>query len=319
MCGFNMEEVASTPSESRLLEEFQEAWENTKPVKGEFAVDIYTGGSFLDPRELSFETQGKLLQIISGEQRVTRILIETRPEFVSSQVLAHIHDCVGCRPITVAVGLETSDDLIRYYCINKGFTFKEFKRAADLINSFFELDVYLLLKPPFLSEKEAINDMIRSVRAVNALGVRWITLIPANVQPHTVTEILWENGYYRPPWLWSVLYLLRRVQDPIGVGGFYFDPEPLDRVHNCGNCDNEVIDLILGGGVGSTSCACHETWEASVLEDAIPLSQRIQRGYRWLGKKIALSTECLHDVTSTLENDAAALDSQFLGESILQR
>jgi Predicted Fe-S oxidoreductase len=80
---------------------------------------------------------------------------------------------------------------------------------------------YLLMKPPFLSEQEAIQDMITSVNEAWA----WSDLISMNlctVQRSTPVEALWRSGAYRPPYLWSVLTVLSALDRPITcdpVGG----------------------------------------------------------------------------------------------------
>jgi len=57
----------------------------------------------------------------------------------------------------VAIGLETTNDLIRKDCINKGFSFSDFIRASEVAGkNDTSVKAYLMLKPPFLSERIAM-------------------------------------------------------------------------------------------------------------------------------------------------------------------
>ncbi|PSQ33606.1 TIGR01210 family radical SAM protein [Halobacteriales archaeon QS_9_70_65] len=113
---------------------------------------------------------------------------------------------------------------------------------------------YLLLKPPFLAEPEAVADM---------------------VQRHTMVEELYHDGGYRPPWLWSVCEVLEAtadadaivVSDPVGHGS---DRGP----HNCGDCDDRVqtaikdFDLRQDPSVfEEVACDCEATWEHVMCEE----------------------------------------------------
>jgi len=133
---------------------------------------------------------------------------------------------------------------------------------------------YLLLKPPFLSEGEAVADMKRSVRRCAAVeGCHTVSMNPTNVQNYTMVEELYHDGGYRPPWLWSVCDVLAAtadadaivVSDPVGHGS---DRGP----HNCGECDDRVQRAIKDfdqrqdpAVFDQVSCECERTW-AAVLE-----------------------------------------------------
>jgi len=144
---------------------------------------------------------------------------------------------------------------------------------------------YLLMKPPFLSEREARDDMVESVRRCAAVdGCHTVSMNPCNVQQYTMVNELFREGGYRPPWLWSVADVLERtadvdaivVSDPVGHGS--------DRgAHNCGECDDRVqkaikdFDLRQDESVfGQVDCDCERTWELVIEEEtsyAMPLAR----------------------------------------------
>ena len=135
---------------------------------------------------------------------------------------------------------------------------------------------YLLMKPPFLAEPDAVADMKRSVRRCAGVdGCHTVSMNPCNVQRHTMVEELYHAGGYRPPWLWSVCEVLEAtadvdaivVSDPVGHGS---DRGP----HNCGDCDDRVqtaikdFDLRQDPSVfEEVACDCEATWEHVMREE----------------------------------------------------
>jgi hypothetical protein len=154
--------------------------------------------------------------------------------------------------------------------VNKYFDFADFVAAAETAaEAGVGVKAYLLLKPPFLTEAEAIEDMVTSIERV-APHVHTVSMNPTNVQGYTLVDDLHFRDGYRPPWLWSVLEVLERtadvdaivVSDPVGGGS---DRGP----HNCGECDDRVARAIEDFDARQdpsvfeeVSCACEATWEA---------------------------------------------------------
>jgi len=131
---------------------------------------------------------------------------------------------------------------------------------------------YLLLKPPQLSEGEALRDAIASARAARS-HADILSLNLCNIQRNTYVERLWERGEYRPPWLWSALEVLKSVEgpivcDPVGAG-------TRRGPHNCGECDAAVAEAIRAHALAQDKsaldrldCRCKETWrELNDLEE----------------------------------------------------
>jgi len=202
-------------------------------------VKLFTSGSFLDQEEVPIDARDAILSALADTPKV---IVESRPEFVTSEILDHV--VRSNRHVEVAIGLETSNDDIRNSCINKGFTFRDFVRASKVAHSKgLTVKAYLLLKPPFLTESEALEDAIQSTHEV-APHADTISLNLCNVQKGTLVEALWKKRLYRPPWLWTAVEVLKRVKqmativcDPVG-GGTARGP------HNCGKCDRQVVSEI---------------------------------------------------------------------------
>jgi len=225
-------------------------------------VKLFTSGSFLDQEEVPVDARDAILSALAGTPKV---IVESRPEFVTSEIL---NDVVRLNQrVEVAIGLETSNDRIRNSYINKGFAFRDFVRASEIARSEgLTVKAYLLLKPPFLTELEALEDSVQSIRDA-APHADSISLNLCNVQKGTLVEALWKKGLYRPPWLWSAVEALKRAQgaatvicDPVG-GGTQRGP------HNCGECDRQVIaeikefSLSQNSASFKASCADQMLWE----------------------------------------------------------
>jgi len=279
MCGFVYDSAQTSPSAADFESQLDRALLKAADF-GKFMVKIFTSGSFLDEREIQPEVRKSILQRLGNDKRIVKVMVETRPEFVTDDVM---RDCLGIlsdpgdTKFEIAVGLETSSDLIRKDSINKGFTFLDFANAAETAKRHgATLKVYLLLKPPFLSEGAALEDMVRSVDDA-AQYADTISINQCNVQRGTFVESLWQKGQYRPPWLWSIVEVLKRTKhlhpdltimsDPVGAGS-------KRGPHNCRTCSHDVADAVREfsitqdvGVFDNLSCDCIELWKKVIELD----------------------------------------------------
>lgn len=200
MCGY-FNDVSSTVTSEDLKKQVDAVIHYLSDTK---ALKIFTSGSFLDTMEFPEDARDYFYDSIRG--RVDKLLVESRTEYITEKNLKPISD----RRIStrIAIGVEsTNDDVIRN-SVNKGTNFSKFLNAAETsIRNGFEVRSYLLLKPPFLSENEAVQDAKRSISTVAPYSTD-ISLNPMNIQKNTLVEYLWKRGLYRPPRLWSLARVL---------------------------------------------------------------------------------------------------------------
>ncbi|BAB60175.1 hypothetical protein [Thermoplasma volcanium GSS1] len=204
-------------------------------------LKVFTSGSFLDPIEVPDEVRAYFYDSISN--KVEKLLIESRTEYIRDERLEEIKK-YGFET-RIAIGLESANDYIVENSINKGSSFTKYVDAAKRIrNNGLELRTYLLLKPPFISEKSAIKDVLDSIRAVKDL-TNDVSINPTNVQKNTLVEYLWKRGLYRPPRLWSLARVL--------IDGMKIGPEVISYptggnkergIHN-DEFDYDLLDLIV--------------------------------------------------------------------------
>jgi|Deesub1362A_J573_1020465.scaffolds.fasta_scaffold00187_37 hypothetical protein len=230
-------------------------------------VKIFTSGSYFDSREVSKDTREKI-SLKLEELEIKKLIVESRPEFVTEEVLDEFD---GRKfQLEVGIGLESASDFVRDILVNKGFTFQEFEDAAKFLrHRGFRVKAYLLLKPPFLSESEAIADVVHSAVRIKKL-VDVVSINPTNVQKGTLVERLWERKLYRPPWLWSAVEAVKQIRNE----GIEVICHPVGRgkrsPHNCGKCDDVVskalrkFSLYQDLNILDLKCWCMEEWIKAV-------------------------------------------------------
>ena len=267
MCGYVAESVeGGSVAHDALMDQIQVCLDHEESNADEKSglIKIYTSGSFLDEREVDAETRQAIAETFADRDR---IVVESLPDFVDVEKLTDFTE-QGLKT-DVAIGLETATDRVRHECVNKYFDFEDFVAASEEAEAAGTgIKAYLLMKPPFLSESEALQDMIDSVERC-AEYAHTVSMNPTNVQRYTMVDELYFRGGYRPPWLWSVAEVLRQttdapaivVSDPVGHGS---DRGP----HNCRECDDRVQTAIKDFALRQdptvfeqVDCDCRLTWE----------------------------------------------------------
>ncbi len=271
MCGYWQESGDVTQAD--ILAQLEHSLRNSPDI--EFILKIFTSGSFLDEREISSGTRKEIVKMVEKRKEIKKLIIETRPEFISEKKL---NDLKVVEHLEIAIGLETANDFIRSNYINKSFSFDDYRTAVKIVNDYgATVKTYLLLKPPFVSEKKAIEDVIKSADFVSDYSST-ISLNLCNVQKYTYLENLWKRRYYRPPWLWSAVDAIKEIKkrdvvvmsDPVGAGH-------KRGPHNCGSCDfvvkeaikefNITQDLGVLERLEAMDCECKEVWHAVIKFD----------------------------------------------------
>jgi len=282
MCGYNLESDKNV-APADLLKQFDNGMEGLGEIK---FLKVYTSGSFLDSCEIPKDVAHHILK--ESADRGLRLLFESRPEFVNDETL---QDALSINEdLEIALGLESANDRVLKYSINKGFSRAGFERAAtEIAKARIDLRTYVLLKPPFLTEGEAIADSKETMGFASRFS-KVVSLNPVNVQRGTLVERLWRSWAYRPPWLWSVLDVLktphsdetRFICEPTGGGK--------ERgAHNCGNCDDTILASIKAYSqtqdprrLGHPDCECRDIWKSVVELDGFVMggTADLQRFFR---------------------------------------
>ena len=275
MCGY-INDCLSQDSKittEDIIIQFSKAMNKFQNKKFQF-VKIFTSGSFIDDNEVSKAAQKRILEMCN-ELSLENVLFESRPEFVTHEKLGELTKIFNGK-LQVAIGLESANNKILKFAINKGFEFEDYCKAAKIAHALdIKIKTYLLLKPPFLTERDAISDALNSINLLKKhTATDIISINPINIQKFTLVEHLFTRSEYRPPWLWSVVEILNQGAELLDGKNIRLLSQPTAAglrkgAHNCGSCDKEVIsainDFSLSGNTEvlqnpNLDCTCKEKW-----------------------------------------------------------
>jgi archaeosine synthase beta-subunit len=252
-------------------------------------IKVYTSGSLLEDREIPVDFQERVLK--DCHEMGKELVVESRTEQMSEEKLAW---ATKINPkFSVAIGLEAYDDEVLRFHVNKGFSIKSWDRAVENLQKFgLRVKTYLMFKPPFMSEGDAVVHTAKWIRDVAERSDE-ISVNPMNIQRGTVIDRLYRANEYRPPWLWSLIHLIEDVHHDIHpsdagngaddqVSRLIIHPTAGGKTrgaHNCGKCDAEVVGAIERYSVSGDlleleglDCDCKQVWQQEVtLDNSIPV------------------------------------------------
>ena len=161
-------------------------------------IKLYNAGSFFDNQAIPPEDDAEIAHLVAGFERV---VVECHPALVGDRCLRFAQRLSG--KLEVAVGLETAHEptLER---LNKRFTVADFRRSAALLSrNTIDLRVFLLLRPPFMTEAEGLEWACRSLDVAFECGATVCCLIPTRAG-NGAMETLAEAGFFALPTLHSL-------------------------------------------------------------------------------------------------------------------
>ncbi|NIP34751.1 MAG: TIGR01210 family radical SAM protein [Thermoplasmata archaeon] len=284
MCGYAGDTPLRPPEDEELLAQV----EHVASRRGEARwVKLYTSGSMLDPEEVPPAVLEVIVETFGDADMLT---VESRAEHVTRHRVEALRD-VPRRE--VAIGLESACDAVLSESVHKGMTLEGFRRAAGHVkDAGARLRAYVLLKPPFLTEAEAIEDSYEAALVAAHAGADVVSVNPVNIHGATMVDFLHYRGEYEPPWLWSVLRVLERAGRDLPEGARIVSaPTAGGKVrgaHNCGQCDKEVLTAIefhrLSGDAreleGVQECGCRVRWQTQLELEGHQQGPFAPPGYR---------------------------------------
>ena len=287
-----------------------------KPIKN-FSLNnfpvvcIYNLGSLLNLNEISLNAIEYIFTSLNNFTNIQKVIIESRAEYVDENILKAIKSYYNGL-IEVGIGVESTNKSIRQLCHHKGLeSLSTIKKAIkNLHNHGYKALAYVNFKPCFLTEKEAIDDAIKTSVDCFNFGFDSVSIEPTSLQEYSLTNHLYNLGYYRVPWLWSLQEIVKGIYNKIDtkekyidirIWG-YFDEEvlsgsqgegftskneifPHETSSNCPKCTKAFIDCIkkfnmtydLNDLLNIKKCNdCYLTWtEVCKIKDSRLLNQRI--------------------------------------------
>lgn len=270
-------------------------------------------GSMFDEWEVPARVRERTFRL-ARQTKARAILCETRVDTLTDAAVQQYADIFNDRECGIGLGLESATPWVLKYCVNKALSLDGYRSAVAMLRRHGVLSTAnVLLGPPFLSEAEAIEDSVASIRWAFAAGVDQCVLFPAQVKSFTLVEWLWQRLLYSPPSLWSLIEVLSRVGPELtprvtiswykdyGAGGEkgdgVEDSPVLASPSTCSECHDAVMALLdeyrdrghfdVIQELAGFECDCRLRWLAAlqVPEPAL-LAERVAHAYEAIGRDV---------------------------------
>lgn len=197
-------------------------------------VKLYNSGSFFDPRAIPPQDHPAIAARISGFERV---IVECHPALVNETSVRFARNLAG--KLEVAMGLETVHPEILAR-LNKRMTTDQFASAAQFLREHeIDLRVFILVKPPFMREEDAVEWAVRSLDFAFACGATAATLIPTR-GGNGAMEKLAALGEFSPPSL-KTLEAAAEYGVSLNKGRVFADLWDADASSCCAFCRDRRI------------------------------------------------------------------------------
>ena len=158
-------------------------------------IKLYNSGSFFDAGAIPPADD---LSIAALLRSFDRVIVESHPALVGDRCLRFcdlLHS-----PLEVAMGLETAHSGVLEK-LNKRMTLKDYAAAAHRLRSHgISLRSFVLVQPPFMAERDALEWSCRSIDFAQECGATVVTLIPTRSGNGAVDELA-QLGAFAPPHL----------------------------------------------------------------------------------------------------------------------
>jgi len=235
---------------------------------------LYNSGSILNYSEIPKEVLLKICRILSANKNLKKVVFETRLDYCNKDYILELKKILGPISLELATGLETRNETIRNLILNKGVLDKDYENFSKKFKGIVDFRFYIIVKPPFLTESEAIEDACAAIHYAYNLGAKEVHLEPATIQKYTLGYFLQNQGQYNLPWLYTIIEILKRVKQltkhiDIYVSPFAHKPSPLKIPSNCLKCSSPYEDFILNkynyfqdvAVFDDIHCDCVEQWK----------------------------------------------------------
>lgn len=249
-------------------------------------LNIFNNGSFLNDRELPPYARVEILKKINTAPGIKMLLVESRPEFVTEDKVLELKELLPGKHVEIAIGLELKNDLYRRLCLNKGFSLKNYDKAAGIITKHLYLRTYVFLKPPLLTEEESIAQAVEAVEHAFHRGSTTVSLEACTIQDFTLVKYLYDSGMYKPPWMWSIIETVRRSskKNKLIIGLFQFYPSPEEIPYNCPQCSETVLEAMRRYNrtldmsfLDELDCKCKIKWQKELAKTHPPFEKRLEK------------------------------------------
>jgi radical SAM enzyme (TIGR01210 family) len=245
--------------------------------------------------------------------------IETRPPFLTVQRLEAVVEALpsNVTDLTLGFGLECISDLPRMVAVNKGYGPLHVERAIEVIDEVrnrhehlhIGFEVYVLLKPLFLSEQEAIDEALRTIEWVFEHSAETAVLFMNTIKENTLQGYvnarpqMGPHLHYQPPYYRSAIEVLRQLPDEYRARTVVLGPQSAvparGMPRGCALCTWPLTGALIAHNLyrdsgilhaaAQSTCPCRSQWQMELGVPDIPLTERVRDGLALLEAEFGLA------------------------------
>lgn len=254
---------------------FCDLWKNTTdervpagaiPAQIEYALErlpsarhikLYNSGNFFDPQAIPREDWPAIAKLVRSFETV---IVENHPKFTDEQCV-RFRDQIGTQ-LEIAIGLETVHPEILPR-LNKQMSLDDFAAAVTYLRGqSIVVRSFVLLRPPWLDEREGIEWAIRSIQAAFDLDVGCCAVIPSRAG-NGMMEQLAEVDEFNEPRIDSMESVLE-AGIRMERGRVFMDLWDAERFATCPQCATQRIERMQHMNLNQTilpvvECDCLAT------------------------------------------------------------
>lgn len=200
-------------------------------------IKLYNSGNFFDRQAIPIADHPRIIDLVAPYRHV---IVENHPRLCTSEVARFQSRLNGS--FEVALGLETIHPTVLPR-LNKQMTVDDFQRAVDLlVASEIVVRAFILLKPPFVGEQEAVDWALRSIEWSFSIGVDCCAVIPTR-GGNGIMDGLKRDGLFSPPRLESLEAVMAEA---LGFGGnrVFVDLWDIEKLFVCSHCGPDRRDRL---------------------------------------------------------------------------
>lgn len=149
-----------------------------------------------------------------------------------------------------------------------------------------------MLKPPFLSEQESIDDAVKSLQFLEETEINRIDIELPTVEAFTLSHELWKQELYKPIKLWSVIEILKHrhalnLKKIIYVSPANYTVKAIATSSNCPLCNDKFSNLFMEYNqtndisvFDNLTCECKHDWNQRLIPSSLeqlPLADRVEK------------------------------------------
>ncbi|PID92365.1 MAG: radical SAM protein [Bacteroidetes bacterium] len=192
-------------------------------------LKLYNSSSFFDPGAIPEDDYAAIAELVKGYES---LIVENHPRFTDKRCLRFASMIEPS--LELGMGLEcVHPDILP--ALNKQLSLDSFQKSvARLRQHGIRSRAYILLRPPFLSEKEGVEWACKSIDFAFACGVDTCSLIPTRAG-NGAMDLLQQRGDFHPPALASLEAVLE-YGIGLGKGTVFADTWDLEFIASCAHC-----------------------------------------------------------------------------------